>query len=79
MYVEQGAYKYLRDAGLGYMMDTDVLLNVTNGVEALVAAVQAWVTEPYELFRNYSTEYLHMQLTARGMQLYQDDPQVTKF
>lgn len=77
MYVEQGAYEYLREAGLEYMLDTDVFLNAVGGLEALVAEAQAWVAEPYRLFRNYSTEYLHMQLMARGMQLHEDSARPT--
>jgi hypothetical protein len=68
MYVKQGAYKYLRDAGLEYMLDLDALLDAAGGLEALFAEVKAWVAEPYKMFRNYSVEYLHMQLVARGMQ-----------
>ena len=69
LYVEEGTYKYLSDAGLGYMLDTNLLLAAESGLEALFAEVQHWVAEPHRLFRNYSVEYLHMQLTGRGMKL----------
>jgi hypothetical protein len=70
MYVKHGAYNYLRDAGLEYMLEADSFLNVKGGPEALFAEVQAWVAEPYKLFRSYSIEYLHKQLMARGMQVH---------
>ncbi|KAN0083291.1 hypothetical protein V8E54_002379 [Elaphomyces granulatus] len=70
MYVEHGAYKYLRDAGLEYMLEADAFFNIRGGPEALFAEVQAWVAAPYKLFRGYSIEYLHKQLIARGMQVH---------
>jgi hypothetical protein len=67
MYVEQGAYKYLHDSGLGYMLNTDALLDAEGGLEALFEEVKDWVAEPYKMFRSYSVECLHTQLVARGM------------
>ncbi|KAI9765423.1 MAG: hypothetical protein M1840_007381 [Geoglossum simile] len=64
MYVKQGAYNYLRDAGLKYMLDIDALLNAEGGLEALFEEVKDWVAEPYKIFRSYSIEYLHTQLVA---------------
>jgi len=70
MYVNQGAYNYLRDAGLEYMLEADSFLNAKDGPEALFAEIQTWVTNPFKLFRNYSIEFLHGQLMARGMQAH---------
>lgn len=69
LYVKQGAYKYLREARLGYMLDLNALLDAESGLEALFAEVQRWVAEPYRLFRSYSIEYLHGELVSRGMKL----------
>jgi hypothetical protein len=70
MYVEQGAYNYLRDAGLEYMLEADSFLNMKGGPEALFAEIETWVREPFKLFRNYSIEFLHKQLIDRGMQVH---------
>lgn len=69
LYVKEGAYKYLCEAGLGYMLDANVFLDAEFGLEALFAEVQQWVAEPYKLFRSYSVEYLHRELISRGMKL----------
>lgn len=69
LYVKQGAYKYLCKAGLGYMLDVKQLLGAESGLEALFAEVKGWVAVPYKLFRSYSVEYLHRELTSRGMKL----------
>lgn len=69
LYVKEGAYKYLDEAGLGYMLNVNVLLDAESGLKALFAEVQRWVAEPYKLFRSYSVEYLHRELVSRGMKL----------
>jgi hypothetical protein len=71
LYVKQGAYQYLRNAGREYMLDADTFLQTTGGLDALFGEVQDWVQKPYMLFRNYSIDYLDMQLVSRGMQLLQ--------
>ncbi|OAX81658.1 hypothetical protein ACJ72_04001 [Emergomyces africanus] len=71
MYVKHGAYKYLRDAGRRYMLDADTFMRSEGACEALFEEVQDWVEKPYKLFRNYSIDYLDMQLIARGMRLSQ--------
>lgn len=73
MYVKQGAYKYLCDAGRSYMLDTDTFLKTKGGLKALFEEVQDWVEKPYMLFRNYSIDYFDMQLISRGMQLLQEN------
>ena len=35
LYVKEGAYKYLCEAGLGYMLDVNILLDAESGLEAL--------------------------------------------
>ena len=69
LYVKEGAYRYLYEAGLGYMLDVNILLDAESGLEALFAEVQQWVAEPYKIFRSYSIEYLHRELVSRGMKL----------
>ncbi|KAL2841159.1 hypothetical protein BJY01DRAFT_257157 [Aspergillus pseudoustus] len=67
LYVKEDGYKYLVDAGHRYLLDGEVFLQTRDGLEALFKEVQDWVDKPYKLFRNYSLEYLEMQLVARGM------------
>jgi hypothetical protein len=67
LYVEDGAYKYLRGTSLEYMLDGSKLLKAKGGLDALFAVAQEWVKEPYKLFRNYSIECLHEQLMEHGM------------
>ena len=69
LYVKEGAYKYLCEAGLEYMLDVNIFLDTESGFKALFAEVQQWVAEPYRLFRSYSVEYLHRQLVSRGMKV----------
>jgi hypothetical protein len=69
LYVKEGAYRYLVEAGLAYMLDVRILLNAESGCEALYEEVSSWVREPYKLFRSYSLEYLHRALVSRGMVL----------
>ncbi|KNG86719.1 hypothetical protein ANOM_005185 [Aspergillus nomiae NRRL 13137] len=73
LYVKQGSYKYLCDAGRRYLLDTDIFLKTECGLKALFEEVQDWVEKPYMLFRNYSLEYIDMQLLSRGMQLPQEN------
>ena len=68
MYVNKGAYSYLRDAGLEYMSDVDALIGAAGGLAALFEEVKTWTAEPYRFLRNYSIEYLHLQLMDKGMQ-----------
>ncbi|XHG08681.1 hypothetical protein AWENTII_011775 [Aspergillus wentii] len=72
MYVKQGAYKYLRDSGRSYVLDTDAFFRNEGGLKALFEEVQDWVENPYKLFRNYSVEYLDTQLISRGMKLIEN-------
>lgn len=69
MYVQDGAYGYLRAAGLEYALDGDRFANNGNGAMALYEEVLSWFESPYKLFRNYSVEYMHKQLLKRGMTL----------
>ncbi|PXF45084.1 hypothetical protein BWQ96_05123 [Gracilariopsis chorda] len=67
LYVQKGAYEYLRQAGLAYMLEVDTLLSKHGGIEALYDEVASWIAQPFRLFRSYSIEYMHAQLRARGM------------
>ncbi|KAE8309482.1 hypothetical protein BDV41DRAFT_547700 [Aspergillus transmontanensis] len=71
LYVKQGAYKYLCDAGRSYMLDADTFLKNEGGLEALFQEVQDWVEKPYKLFRSYTVDYFDRQLISRGMKLPQ--------
>jgi hypothetical protein len=70
LYVKQGAYKYVIDADRRYMLDADTFLKTEGGLKALFEEVQDWVEKPYMLFRNYSIDYLDVQLISRGMRLF---------
>lgn len=48
LYVKERAYEYLCEAGLGYTLDTNVLLDAESGLEALFAEVQQWADELYK-------------------------------
>lgn len=67
MYVQHGAYSYLKEKGLDYIVNGDVFFNLENSANALYCEVESWFSEPYRLFRNYSVEYMHKQLTKRGV------------
>lgn len=69
LYVKQGAYKYLCDAGCSYMLERETFLKTEGGLRALSEEFQDWVEKSYKLFKNYSFGYLDTQLTSRGMQL----------
>ncbi|KAB8070201.1 hypothetical protein BDV29DRAFT_181333 [Aspergillus leporis] len=76
MYVKQGAYRYLCDAGCKYMLDAETFLRGEGALRALFEEVQGWVEKPHMLFRNYSIECIDARLKSRGMQLAQTTEQV---
>ncbi|GIJ92098.1 hypothetical protein Asppvi_011073 [Aspergillus pseudoviridinutans] len=69
LYIRENGYKYLIDAGRQYLLDADSFLEIEGGIEALFEEAQDWVDKPYKLFRNYTVDYIDMQLISRGMRL----------
>lgn len=69
MYLKQGAYTYLCEAGRHHLLDVELLLTVECGLEALYFEVQEWMEKLFMLFRNYTVAYIDKQLAARGMRL----------
>jgi hypothetical protein len=69
LYVKQGAYAYLREAGRESLMNVELLPMFECGLGALFGEVQEWVEKPFMLFRNYTIAYLDQQMTARVMGL----------
>ncbi|OJD11361.1 hypothetical protein AJ78_07853 [Emergomyces pasteurianus Ep9510] len=69
LYVREGAYEYLCDAGRRYLLDADTFMETEGALDALFEEVQDWVKEPRKLFRSYSIDYIDTQLISRGMRL----------
>jgi hypothetical protein len=69
LYIRENGYKYLIDAGRRYLLDADTFLETEGAIEALFEEAQDWVDKPYKLFRNYTVDYIDMQLISRGMRL----------
>lgn len=67
LYVREGAYKYLLASEMAYMVDFALLMRLRSSIEAIYQEVNSWIAEPYKLFRTYSMDYWHVQLTNRGM------------
>ncbi|KKZ60183.1 hypothetical protein EMCG_05105 [[Emmonsia] crescens] len=71
LYVKEGAYEYLCDAGRKYMLEAETFIRTEGALNALFEEVQDWVKEPKKLFRDYSIDYIDKQLISRGMRLVQ--------
>jgi hypothetical protein len=69
LYIRENGYKYLIDAGRRYLLDADTFLETERAIEALFEEAEDWVDKPYKLFRNYTVDYIDMQLISRGMRL----------
>ena len=61
LYVEKGAYKYLEDRGMGYLLEYRKMVEEGKDKRALFNMVQEWVQQPEKLFRNYTIEYVHLR------------------
>ncbi|KAL4877120.1 hypothetical protein BJY04DRAFT_198991 [Aspergillus karnatakaensis] len=69
LYVKDGAYQYLVDAGQGYLLNGEKFHRIEGAMEALFEEVSEWVEKPFMLFRSYSVEYLDGRLRERGMRV----------
>ncbi|PUU74319.1 hypothetical protein B9Z19DRAFT_1133506 [Tuber borchii] len=59
LYVDKGAYEYLRAAGMGYMLSFDEMKRQGKDHTILFREVERWLDDPRKLFRPYSIDYLH--------------------
>jgi hypothetical protein len=64
LYVEDGAYEYLKAAGLGYLVSYAEMKRLGRDPKILFREVETWLKEPKKLFRPYSIEYLHSVFEA---------------
>ncbi|KAH0547955.1 hypothetical protein GP486_008304, partial [Trichoglossum hirsutum] len=63
LYVAEGAYAYLRDQGLDYLLSYRRMKEVGKDPKVVWDEVGRWIVEPKKLFRSYSVEYWHMVFT----------------
>lgn len=59
LYVKPGAYEYLREAGMSYLLSYEKMKECGQDLKVLFHEVERWIKEPKKLFRSYSVEYLH--------------------
>ncbi|RDB30500.1 hypothetical protein Hypma_007255 [Hypsizygus marmoreus] len=59
LYVENGAYEYLKERGMGYMVSFAEMKRQGRDQRILYREVETWVEDPKKLFRPYSIDYLH--------------------
>jgi hypothetical protein len=60
LYVEKGAYKYLQDMGMSYLLSFREMKESGRDHKILFEEVAKWLNSPKKLFRSYSINYLHM-------------------
>ena len=66
LYVKKGAYEYLKELGMEYLVSFTVFNQERKDLSIVFEEVLGWVDHPYRLFRCYSLEYFHRQITTRG-------------
>jgi len=59
LYVEEGAYQYLKDSGVDYLLSYTKFLEQGRDLRVIFNEVADWVDHPYKLFRPYSVSYIH--------------------
>jgi hypothetical protein len=65
LYVKEGAYKYLQDTGMGYLLSFHEMKRSGRDHKILFEEVAKWLEDPKKLFRPYSIDYLHSVFTER--------------
>ncbi|KAI9854267.1 MAG: hypothetical protein M1813_001307 [Trichoglossum hirsutum] len=60
LYVAEGAYAYLRDQSLDYLLSLKRMKEIGKDPRVVWDEVGSWIVEPKKLFRSYSVEYWHM-------------------
>jgi len=66
LYVDKGAYEYLKVAGMGYMLSFDEMKRQGKDHTILFREVEKWLNDPRKLFRPYSIDYLHRIFEQEG-------------
>jgi hypothetical protein len=66
LYVEDGAYQYLKDAGMGYLVSFDEMKKQGRDHRILFREVERWVEEPMKLFRSFTVTHLHRVFEGLG-------------
>lgn len=69
LYLQRGAYDYLKEAGQEYLLSYRVLKEEKRDISILWQEIERWVDEPYRLFRGYSLHYLHVLFENRKLSL----------
>jgi hypothetical protein len=59
LYVKEGAYKYLQEAGMGYLLSFADMKESGRDHRILFGEVARWLEDPKKLFRSYTVNYLH--------------------
>lgn len=60
LYVKEGAYEYLREQDLGYLLSLQEMISQGKDSKVVWDEVGRWVKEPARLFRPYSVEHWRM-------------------
>jgi len=64
LYVKQGAYQYLKDQGVDYLLSFARMKDLNRNPAIIFREVSRWIDEPKHLFtRSYSIEYIHRLYT----------------
>ncbi|KAG0130408.1 hypothetical protein HOY82DRAFT_562114 [Tuber indicum] len=66
LYVDKGAYGYLRATRMGYMLSFDEMKRQGKDHMILFREVEKWLEDPRKLFRPYSIDYLHRIFEQEG-------------
>ena len=69
LYLQEGAYDYLREAKQEYLLSYKVFQQEQRDIGILWHEVEKWVDEPYRLFRGYSLQYMHMLFNQNEVKL----------
>jgi hypothetical protein len=67
LYVKEGAYKYLEDQGIDYLLSFARMKDLNRDPGIIFREVSRWIDDPKHLFtRSYSIEYIHKLYTGEG-------------
>lgn len=69
LYLQKTAYNYLCEAGVECLLNYDVLRREERNLTVLLAEIEKWADEAYQLFRSYSLHYLHVLFEGYDMNL----------
>jgi hypothetical protein len=69
LYVKKGAYQYLKDNGMEYLLSYEEMKKRGKDPLVLFRLVETWVEDPKKLFRCFSAEYLHQKFCEKEERL----------